>query len=155
MHMRSVLVVAKFKTRQYVLMTDSPNLMLAKFSRYTILSKLVSHWLGGGTSRYGVCIHYTAGRLSQWCNFRIFRMLCSHTELNMRKFIAQVAFDLRGTHRQCVKQCLCNTYGYFAMVLKWSDLHDPSELLPASISCATVLQSTSAHGWLNGHSKCC
>ena len=32
--MRSVSVVAKFKTRQYVLKTDSPNLMLAKFSRY-------------------------------------------------------------------------------------------------------------------------
>ena len=35
--MRSVAVVAKFKTRQYVLKTDSPNLMLAKFSRYTVL----------------------------------------------------------------------------------------------------------------------
>ena len=37
MRMRSVSVVAKFKTRQYVLKTDLPNLMLAKFSRYTVL----------------------------------------------------------------------------------------------------------------------
>ena len=35
--MRSVSVVAKFKTRQYVLKTDSPNLMLAKFSRYAVV----------------------------------------------------------------------------------------------------------------------
>ena len=34
--MWSVSVVAKFKTRQYVPKTDSPNLMLAKCSRYTV-----------------------------------------------------------------------------------------------------------------------
>ena len=33
---RSVSVVAKFKTRQHVLKTDLPNLMLAKFSCYTV-----------------------------------------------------------------------------------------------------------------------
>ena len=36
MRMQSVLVVAKFKIRQYVVKTDLPNLMLAKFSRYTV-----------------------------------------------------------------------------------------------------------------------
>ena len=36
--MQSVSVVSKFRTRQYVLKTDSPNLMLlAKISRYTLL----------------------------------------------------------------------------------------------------------------------
>ena len=36
MRMQSVSVVAKFKTCQYVLKTDLPNLLLAKFSRYTV-----------------------------------------------------------------------------------------------------------------------
>ena len=30
--------IAKFKFRQYLLRTNSPNLMLAKFSRYTVAS---------------------------------------------------------------------------------------------------------------------
>ena len=36
-HYAEVLAVAKFKIRQYILMTDSPNLMLAKASRYTVV----------------------------------------------------------------------------------------------------------------------
>ena len=35
------LVIAKFKTRQCILMTDSPNLMLAEVSRYTVYEELV------------------------------------------------------------------------------------------------------------------
>ena len=36
MHMQLVFVVARLKARQYVPKTDSPNLILAKSSRYTV-----------------------------------------------------------------------------------------------------------------------
>ena len=35
--------VTKFKIRQYLLRANSPNLMLAKFSHYTVLSVGLSH----------------------------------------------------------------------------------------------------------------
>ena len=35
-HYAEALAIAKFKIRQCILMTDSPNLMLAKVSRYTV-----------------------------------------------------------------------------------------------------------------------
>ena len=40
-YMQLVAVIAKFKTHQLILWTDSPNLMPAKFSRYTIVHILI------------------------------------------------------------------------------------------------------------------
>ena len=46
----------------------------------------------------------------------------NYENLNMRKFIALVAFDLHGMNCRRVKRSLCCTYGYFAMALEQSDL---------------------------------
>ena len=54
MRMQSVSVVAKFKTRQYVLKMDSPKLMLTKFSCYMVHTLLTGHTLRNDRNDFGV-----------------------------------------------------------------------------------------------------
>ena len=51
-------MLSKFKTRQIVLVTDSPNLMFAKVSRYTIYFTLeIANLVALGNIRMYVCLH--------------------------------------------------------------------------------------------------
>ena len=49
-------MITKFKTRQYILMTDSPDLMLAKVSRYTVENPQYAQWCPDTLMWYSVVL---------------------------------------------------------------------------------------------------
>ena len=73
-----------------------------------------------GSEGVSNCISYS-GKFSYGANFRIFRMLSLHIKIKTTKICASDLWPTRHDRRH-VKRRLCSTYGYFTMVLEWSDL---------------------------------
>ena len=92
-----------------------------------------------------------SGKFSYGANFRIFRTYAqfAYEKKNYKNLLCKwpLTYMAWPTHwpPTHVKWRLCSTYSYFTVVLEWSDLHDPSGLLPyrSSLPCMTVPASRS------------